>query len=56
MSNANEDVNVVWPLVYWTTSDRVPPARGLKNIPGEFGDGPVRVDATHVYYPRNTEY
>jgi hypothetical protein len=51
-----EDVNVAWPMVYWTTVDQVPPARAAKNIPGEFGDRPVRVDATHVYYPRNTEY
>lgn len=51
-----EDVNVVWPMTSWTTSDSVPPARSPKNMPGAFEARPVRVDATHFFYPRNTEY
>ena len=51
-----EDVNVAFPMVYWTTDADIAPGRGDKNIKGEFPAAPVALDATHVYYPRNTEY
>jgi len=51
-----EDVNVVLPMVYWTTVDDVPPSRSTRNFKGNFTAAPVTVDATHVWYPRNTEY
>jgi hypothetical protein len=43
-------------MVYWTTVDDVPPSRSPKNVAGDFPATPFAVDATHVYYPRNTEY
>jgi hypothetical protein len=51
-----EDVNVALPMVYWTTADDVPPNQSQRNFKGEFPAAPVPADATHVYYPRNTEY
>ena len=51
-----EDVNVALPMVYWTTVDKTPPAGSSKSLKGEYPDRPVRVDASHVYYPLNTEY
>ncbi len=51
-----EDVNVVWPMTYWTTDDATPPSRSRKNMEGSFPARAVPVDASHVYYPRNTEY
>lgn len=51
-----EDVNVVWPMTYWTTVDSVPPSKSPRNMKGAPGDKLVKVDANHVYYPRNTEY
>src|SRR4030095_12276738 len=51
-----EDVNVAHPMVYWTTSDDVAPGESTRNFKGEFPAAPIAVDATHVYYPRNTEY
>jgi len=53
---AAEDVNIAFPMVYWTTDADIPPSRGNKNITGDFPSGPVEIDATHVYYARNTEY
>ncbi len=51
-----EDVNVAFPLVYWVTKAFAPPARGDKNIAGDISADLIKVDATHVIYPRNTEY
>jgi len=51
-----EDLNVGLPIVYWTTSDDVAPSRSSRNFKGDFPASPVLVDATHLYYPRNTEY
>jgi peptidoglycan/xylan/chitin deacetylase (PgdA/CDA1 family) len=51
-----EDVNVVLPMVQWTTAFEVPPNRSQLNLATAFGSGPVTLDATHVYDPRNTEY
>ncbi len=51
-----EDLNVAFPIVYWTTDAEVPPNRSNRNFKGDFPPAPVEVDATHVFYPRNTEY
>ena len=51
-----EDVNVALPIVDWTTTDNVAPSDSRRGFRGEFRPEPVVVDATHVYYPRNTEY
>jgi len=51
-----EDLNVAFPMVYWTTDAEVPPSRSQRNLKGEFPDAPVEIDPAHVYYPRNTEY
>lgn len=51
-----EDVNVGSPMVDWTTVSTVAPASSGRGFPGNYGDGPVEIDATHVWYPRNTEY
>ncbi len=51
-----EDVNVALPMVYWTTEESVPPADSPRNIKGVFPAALTRVDATHVIWPRNTEY
>ena len=51
-----EDLNVAHPMVYWTTVDNVPPSRSQKNFKGNFDAAPVQLDATHVWFPRNTEY
>jgi hypothetical protein len=51
-----EDLNVALPLTYWVTTSDTPPIRGDK-VSGK-GVRPelVRVDATHLIYPVNTEY
>lgn len=51
-----EDVNVGLPMVDWTTVSTVAPSASGRGFRGEFGDGPVRIDATHAWQPRNTEY
>ena len=51
-----EDVNVGLPLVDWTTSSTVAPTKSGRGFAGSFGDGPLRIDATHYWQPRNTEY
>jgi hypothetical protein len=51
-----EDLNAALTMVYWTTDADVPPNRSDRNFKGDFPAAPVEVDATHVYYPRNTEY
>ena len=51
-----EDVNVVLPMVFWTTAVDVPPSQSGRNVKGYFPAAVVTVDATHLYYPRNTEY
>lgn len=51
-----EDLNVTFPLTYWVTdafaSPKNSPRAPLKNLDPR----PIPVDATHVIYPRNTEY
>ncbi|WP_182868206.1 hypothetical protein [Stieleria mannarensis] len=50
-----EDLNVALPLTNWVTiADRAPGA-GDKNLT-DIPEGLVKVDATHVIWPRNTEY
>jgi hypothetical protein len=51
-----EDLNVAFPLTYWVTKGMAPPTQGDKNTAGAVGDQLVQVDATHVFWPRNTEY
>lgn len=51
-----EDVNVTFPLVYWVTQGMTPPSAGDKNLSGEIPSEPITVDATHVIWPRNTEW
>ena len=51
-----EDVNVGLPMVDWTTASTVAPTASGRGFAGNFGDGPVRIDATHAWQPRNTEY
>ncbi|MCI0747772.1 MAG: CehA/McbA family metallohydrolase [Verrucomicrobia subdivision 3 bacterium] len=51
-----EDVNVGLPLVDWTTASTIAPSAGDRGFQGDFGDAAVAIDATHVWYPRNTEY
>src|SRR5207245_1628571 len=51
-----EDLNVAFPLTYWVTKAFTPPTQGDKNLdPGARADL-IRVDATHVIWPRNTEW
>ena len=51
-----EDLNVAFPLTYWVTKGFAPPTQGDKSThehaPGEL----LRVDDTHVIWPRNTEW
>jgi hypothetical protein len=51
-----EDLNVVFPLTNWVTiSDRLP-AAGDKSTAAVLPNELIRVDDTHVIWPRNTEY
>ena len=50
-----EHLNVALPLTYWVTNSGVPPSQGDKNSPA-IKPELIRVDATHVIYPMNTEY
>ncbi|HEY0549853.1 MAG TPA: CehA/McbA family metallohydrolase, partial [Verrucomicrobiae bacterium] len=51
-----EDVNVGLPMVDWTTTSTAAPSESGRGFRGNYGDGPVRIDATHAWQPRNTEY
>ena len=51
-----EDVNVGLPMVDWTTASTVAPTASGRGFAGNFSNTPVQIDATHVWYPRNTEY
>lgn len=51
-----EDVNVGLPMVDWTTVSTVAPTASGRGFAGTFVDGPVSIDATHAWQPRNTEY
>jgi hypothetical protein len=51
-----EDLNVTFPLTYWVTRAFTSPSSGDKNLRGVIPDKLVELDATHVIWPRNTEY
>ena len=51
-----EDLNVAFPLTYWVTKAFAPPTAGDKNSDRDARAELIRLDATHVIYPRNTEY
>ncbi|MBG85348.1 MAG: hypothetical protein CMO80_00395 [Verrucomicrobiales bacterium] len=51
-----EDLNVSFPLVYWVTRAYESPSTGNKNLGGNIPSGLIKLDSTHVIYPRNTEY
>lgn len=51
-----EDLNVAFPLSYWVTKGFAPPTAGDKNLPGDIPSELIRIDDTHVIWPRNTEY
>ena len=51
-----EDLNVALPMVYWTTVDRVSPQDSPQNMKGTWADPVQRIDATHAWFARNSEY
>ncbi len=51
-----EDLNVVHPMTDWTMESDVPPSRSQWSNKGNFPAALIALDATHVIYPRNTEY
>jgi hypothetical protein len=51
-----EDLNVAFPLLYWVTEAFAPPRTGGRSTTRDVAARPIAVDATHVIYPRNTEY
>lgn len=53
---AAEDLNVGFPLTYWVTDSRQTPARDRRSNDPDPEPNLVEIDATHVYWPINTEY
>jgi hypothetical protein len=51
-----EDLNVALPLLDWTREASVSPLAARKEPFQDAAPQPTYIDATHVYYPRNTEY
>jgi hypothetical protein len=51
-----EDLNVVFPLLSWVTEAFVSPKANQKGPLHEIDAKVIPVDATHLIYPRNTEY
>lgn len=51
-----EDLNVSFPLAYWTYDSATAPGLDRKNSPTPPNAELLEVDATHVIYPLNTEY
>ena len=51
-----EDLNVVFPLNYWVTHSGVLPAAADRSVGGPAPPKLIKVDPTHVIWPRNTEY
>jgi hypothetical protein len=51
-----EDLNVAFPLLYWVTEAFTPPRTSSRTTTHDVAARPIAVDATHVIYPRNTEY
>ena len=50
-----EDLNVAFPLTSWVTKADVPPTRGDRSA-GSIDANIIKLDETHVIFPRNTEY
>src|SRR5262245_7862138 len=51
-----EDLNVAFPFTYWVTKAFTPPTQGDKNLDGNARAELIQVDATHIIWPRNTEW
>jgi hypothetical protein len=51
-----DDLNVAFPLVYWVTEAYKSPLASQKSAGGAVPDKLIELDATHVIWPRNTEY
>jgi len=51
-----EDLNVAFPLSFWVTEAFAAPGTSNRNGEGNVPAELVRVDDTHVIWPRNTEY
>lgn len=53
-----EDLNVTFPFTYWTTRAGEAPAHGDKTTAADAAApaGLIRLDDTHVVWPRNTEW
>src|SRR5262245_28820418 len=51
-----EDLNVAFPLLYWVTEAFAGPRTSGRSRARDVEARPIAVDATHVIYPRNTEY
>ena len=51
-----EDVNVALPLLDWTREAFLSPQAARREPFHDVAPHPIYIDATHVYYPRNTEY
>ena len=51
-----EDLNVALPLLDWTTDSHLPATADPRSLGGQVEPRLVTVDATHVWYPRNTEF
>ena len=51
-----EDLNVTFPLLYWESRAFAAPRNSPRSFAAQIEPKPIRVDDTHVIYPRNTEY
>jgi hypothetical protein len=51
-----EDLNVAFPLLDWAVDSHVPPSASERSTGGTRAAEIVRVDATHAWSSRNTEY
>lgn len=51
-----EDLNVAFPLAYWVTKAQTPPTQGDKSSVQAVPENLIRLDDTHVVWPRNTEW
>lgn len=51
-----ENVNVAWPMSYWTLKASESPVASEKSVKTPVSPGPTFVDPSHLVYPLNTEY